>query len=241
MCGGRGHCPRQGSRGKEGALAPASKEQGGKRRVPDIKARAGDREGSGAHEGSPVALRVRQGLRTRGRREIATLEGVEHPGGGLRRPRRAVQPPAMSPGRRWASAAGRRAAGCGSRGWRRGGGPLAPRRGEWPGLSYSAFSWKRPWRHKGWWLRPGPVAPPAVAPRPGSAPRRREPRAGDRIPVRRGVRPHADRCGGARPGLAGRLTESPPPCTLTAPARLAPGLGHWVGTASPSHRPLPRG
>lgn len=38
--------------------------------MPDIKAGAGDREGSGAHEGSPVALRVREGLQARGRWEM---------------------------------------------------------------------------------------------------------------------------------------------------------------------------
>lgn len=39
---------------------PHQRDREGKRRVPDFKGRAGDREGSGAQEGSPAALRVRQ-------------------------------------------------------------------------------------------------------------------------------------------------------------------------------------
>lgn len=173
--GAGGSARGKGAGGKEGALAAASKEQGGKRRVPDIKARAGDREGSGPQEGSPEhrglgteSARARTGPRTRVRGEMEALGGVGQLGGGLRRPGRRVEPRPCPP-----PAVGlcRGQAGGRVRGPRLAEGrwALAPRRGERPGLSYSAFSWKRPWRHKGWWLRPGPVAPPAVAARPGSA------------------------------------------------------------------------
>lgn len=181
--------------GRRGVLAPTSKGQGRKRWLPDIKGRAGDREGGGALGVSPAGTvgkaggaegrpRVRvRALRTRGGREAAALKAVGQLGpswGGLRpRPRRAAEPHACPPPAGgplpWA-------------GWRPGRGPGAggggvgspsPRRGRRPGLSYSAFSWKRPWRQNGWWRRPGPAAPPAAAPlrsapRPGPAP----PRAG---------------------------------------------------------------
>lgn len=67
--------------------------------MPDIKARAGDREGSGAHEGSPrhrgfgcERAREHRALRTRVRREMAALEAVGPEGRGWRSPRRAVEP-----------------------------------------------------------------------------------------------------------------------------------------------------
>lgn len=51
-----------------------------------------------------------------GRWEIATLEGVEQPCGGSRRPRRAVEPPGHVPRRRWASASAGPQAGGGAAG-----------------------------------------------------------------------------------------------------------------------------
>lgn len=60
MCGGAGGSARgkgadeEEGAGRHGALAPTSKGQRRKRWLPDIKGRAGDREGSGAPEVSPA-------------------------------------------------------------------------------------------------------------------------------------------------------------------------------------------
>lgn len=95
--------------------------------------------------------------------------------------------------------------GPGARGGRRGAAGPSPGQGSRPGLSYSAFSWKRPWDTKWLVAVAGPAAPPAAAARPGRRPRGR---AGVPGPRRRG-RAAPDRPREAARGRASTAAPQP--------------------------------
>lgn len=202
---------------RHGALAPTSKGQGRKRRLPDIKVRAGDWEGGGAPKVSPAGTVGKAGSAerrawvhagARGREAVALkVVGQLRPSwGGIRGHLRKV-------------AVGHFHGQAGGRVWGPGqgaAGPL-PRLGEQPGLSYSAFSWKRPWRQNGWWRRPGPTAPPvAAALRAPTQPRRPEGGSRRQVTAAQAVGPAPTRGQRRRSraltaGLGWRLGCSPPP------------------------------
>lgn len=155
------------------------KGRAGMRWLPDIGALSGGREGGGALAVSPGSLPVAGGAegpqgcaqdpeRAGGR--VAGGRGATSRGRAPKE-RRCPRPSGGPLPWAWAGAAGRglgRAAGGGGAE-----GP-SPGQGRRPGLSYSAFSWKRPWETKWLVAAPGPAAPPAAAPRRGPA----APRAG---------------------------------------------------------------
>lgn len=246
--------------GRHGALAPTSKGQGRKRWLPDIKGRAGDREGGGAPEVNPAGTVGKAGSAEPGRGGGRSAGSSGTTGAQLGRapgtPEKGDGAPPLPPARRGSSPVSRRAAGSGVRGPGRGAAGPSPKRGERPGLSYSAFSWKRPWRQNGWWRWPGPAAPPAAAPLL-SAPRPGRPEGGSRgqvTPARAvgaGAHPRAAAAETGFDGGAGRAAGLTPasPAPSQGPARVAPGVGRWVGDAGclhprpppPSRRPLPRG
>lgn len=148
----------------------------------------------------------------------------------------------MPPACRWASPVGRRAAGSGARGWRRGGGEPLAQAGTSARLVLQRLLLEEAVETK--WLvaaaracrAPGGRSAPLRAPaRPGP------PQGGSRgqvTPARAvgaGAHPRAE---AAEPGLdggAGRaagqgLRPAPPP-PAPGPARVAPGAGRWVGDA----------